>query len=70
MIDNYGVFAYRRSDEEYITSDVFFETEKEAIEYARCLEEEYPKDKYFIQIWLEDKEGYFGNSGEPIWDNY
>ena len=75
--DAYGVFVYRRGKDdreeadEHEDDDSYFDSEKKAILHAESLADDcYPVDEYFIEVWLKDGEGLYGNAGEAIWSNW
>ena len=62
--EKYGVFIYRKYNDENV-DNFYFSDEIEAVEYAKFTASTL--FAYYVEVWKKDKDGLWGNTGEPIW---
>lgn len=67
----FGIFIYVEDSESGPLYAEYADNKTKAISIAKVLEknkdEEFPDMKTYIEVWEKDKEGLFGNTGEPIY---
>ena len=71
----YGVFCYYfKKEDPTFDSSIFqcwyFANEQEARTFGNKkwirMKEWKQNDRYYLELWLRDEDGLFGNSGKPI----
>lgn len=61
---NYGVFVYRNVTDENIYNEYYCHSSI-AIKNAKFLKKQYGHS-YYVEVWKKDKDGLWGNTGEPL----
>ena len=69
-MEKYGVFLYEIGDIDDLCVEeecAYFNCVDNATWYAVNIIGLYDENKYYIEVWEEDKEGLYGNGGDAIW---
>lgn len=64
--NEYGVFIYDEKHEGEEPDKDYYDNLEDAILYAKKQKRALSKSQY-IEIWKKNKNGLYGNSGEPVW---
>ena len=62
--NTYGIFVYDKNDENIAWEHL--NNKKKALESANVIAEHLELGQY-VEVWLMDENGLFGNSGSPIY---